>query len=145
MWASARAKLPEWYIVVIGICLIAGVFFLASHQPSLQPRGWSLRKIASAHLCFIRQVILRKPFGMTQPTKIGGEHLPQIHARSEAIPSKYAPRYIEQNDLTGLSYSMARTTLRVHPRDRTASLWRPQVLNERALDVSMSPSGNQRT
>jgi nitrite reductase (NO-forming) len=34
MWATARAKLREWYIVVIGICLIAGGFFLASHQPS---------------------------------------------------------------------------------------------------------------
>ena len=34
MWETARAKLREWYIVIIGVCLIAGGFFLASHQPS---------------------------------------------------------------------------------------------------------------
>ncbi len=34
MWAKVRAKLREWYIVAIGVCLIAGGFFLASHQPS---------------------------------------------------------------------------------------------------------------
>jgi nitrite reductase (NO-forming) len=34
VWENARAKLREWYIVVIGLCLIAGGFFLASHQPS---------------------------------------------------------------------------------------------------------------
>ena len=34
MWAKIRAKLREWFIVAIGVCLIAGGFFLASHQPS---------------------------------------------------------------------------------------------------------------
>jgi nitrite reductase (NO-forming) len=34
MWATVRARLREWYIVVIGVCLIGGGFFLASHQPS---------------------------------------------------------------------------------------------------------------
>jgi nitrite reductase (NO-forming) len=34
MWETARAKLRDWYIVIVGVCLIAGGFFLASHQPS---------------------------------------------------------------------------------------------------------------
>jgi nitrite reductase (NO-forming) len=34
MWETARAKLREWYIVIVGVALIAGGFFLASHQPS---------------------------------------------------------------------------------------------------------------
>lgn len=34
MWEAARQKLGEWYIVVVGVCLIAGGFFLASHQLS---------------------------------------------------------------------------------------------------------------
>jgi nitrite reductase (NO-forming) len=34
MWETARAKLRDWYIVIIAACLLAGGFFLASHQPS---------------------------------------------------------------------------------------------------------------
>jgi hypothetical protein len=34
MWETARAQLREWYIVIVGVALIAGGFFLASHQPS---------------------------------------------------------------------------------------------------------------
>lgn len=34
MWENARTKLRDWYIVIISLCLIAGGFFLASHQPS---------------------------------------------------------------------------------------------------------------
>jgi len=32
MWATIRSALREWYIVIIGVCLLAGGFFLASHQ-----------------------------------------------------------------------------------------------------------------
>jgi hypothetical protein len=32
MWETARAKLRDWYIFIVGLCLIAGGFFLASHQ-----------------------------------------------------------------------------------------------------------------
>ena len=34
MWAAFSAKLRDWYIIVIGVFLIGGGFFLASHQPS---------------------------------------------------------------------------------------------------------------
>jgi nitrite reductase (NO-forming) len=34
MWETALARLREWYVVIIGACLIAGGFFLALHQPS---------------------------------------------------------------------------------------------------------------
>jgi nitrite reductase (NO-forming) len=39
MWERSRAKLREWYIVVIAIALIGGGFFLASHQSSSTAPG----------------------------------------------------------------------------------------------------------
>ena len=39
MWERSRAKLREWYIVVIAIALIGGGFYLASHQSSSTAPG----------------------------------------------------------------------------------------------------------
>ena len=39
MWA----KLRDWYIVIIGVCLLAGSFFLASRQTSSIPPAISAR------------------------------------------------------------------------------------------------------
>jgi nitrite reductase (NO-forming) len=39
MWERARAKLRDWYIVVIALVLIGGGFFLASHQPASTVQG----------------------------------------------------------------------------------------------------------
>jgi hypothetical protein len=40
--------------------------------------------------------VLGEPLFVPQAAEIGGKHLPQIHARSEAICSKCAPRYTKQ-------------------------------------------------
>ena len=49
MWETARANLREWYIVIIGLCVIAGGFFLASHQSSSTAPSLPLQTAQAQH------------------------------------------------------------------------------------------------
>ncbi len=66
-------------------------------QARIERAFFELTQIASAHFSFVREIVLRKPLCVSQSAKVCCKHLSQIHARSECICSKYAPRYIEQN------------------------------------------------
>jgi hypothetical protein len=41
---------------------------------------------ASAHLSFVCEIVLRRSFGVGEPTKVARKHLSQVHTRSEAHP-----------------------------------------------------------
>jgi len=58
---------------------------------------FKLTQVAAADICFVGKTILRKASCIAQAAQICGEDISQIHARSHANRSKYAPRYIEQN------------------------------------------------
>src|SRR6185437_8735946 len=60
-----------------------------------------LGQITSTDLSFISEIVLRQAFCVSQTAQICREHLSQIHARSEALCSKCAPRYTEQNNDPG--------------------------------------------
>src|SRR5207302_1990554 len=58
---------------------------------------FELAQIAAADLRLVSEIILREPSFVPQTAQIGGEHLSQVHARSEANCSTCAPRYTKQN------------------------------------------------
>jgi len=51
-----------------------------------------LAQIASTHFRLVGEIVLRKPLFMAQAAQVGGEHVSQVHARSGATRSKYAPQ-----------------------------------------------------
>jgi hypothetical protein len=52
---------------------------LKTRIPASLPALFELAQIAPAHLSLICEIVLRKPFGMTQATEIQCEDVPQIH------------------------------------------------------------------
>ena len=67
-------------------------------QARIEGTLFKLAQIAPAHFRLVGEIVLRKPLLMAQAAQVGSEHVSQVHARSGATRSKYAPRYIEQND-----------------------------------------------
>jgi len=50
---------------------------------------FELTQIAAADAGLAGQVVLGQASGIAQPAQIGGKHVPQVHAGSEAGPSIY--------------------------------------------------------
>jgi hypothetical protein len=59
---------------------------------------FELSEIAATDFSIIGEVVLGQPLLMPQALQIYGEHLAQVHARSEAICSQCAPRYTDQKE-----------------------------------------------
>jgi nitrite reductase (NO-forming) len=85
MWETARAQLREWYIVIVGVALIAGGFFLASHQPSsTAPSSTALSSAAPSAIAQSDKSPPSQPAQVSQPAHSAGpsatstpsEHLP---------------------------------------------------------------------
>ena len=47
----------------------------------LENAGFELAQIASAHFCFIGEILLRHSSRVPQAAQIGGKHVSQVHAR----------------------------------------------------------------
>ena len=89
MWETARAKLREWYIVIVGVALIAGGFFLASHQPSsTAPSSTALSSAAPSAVAQADKSPPSPPAQASQPAPWAGPSA--TSTPSERVPSPAA-------------------------------------------------------
>jgi hypothetical protein len=65
-------------------------------QAGIEGAFLDLAQVAPADVRLIRKIVLRQPFGVAQAAHVCGEHIAEIHPRSQTDCSKCAPRFTEQ-------------------------------------------------